>query len=108
MGSEYRLGTHDEAKTPSGPGISLMVYEMSGSYDVYVDLPIERVDMDAWPADVDCDASARVDLWNDVDPIDLFAIGLQTLAVASYHIPAEELTALKQNAIEAIAKLTSR
>ena len=90
MGTEYCLGKHGTAMTPAGPGISLMAYEMSGRLDVYVDLPKELVDMDAWTD------AARVDLWKDVDPIDLFKIGQNIMAVARQHMTPEEITATTQ------------
>jgi hypothetical protein len=81
MGSEYTLGKHEtNVETPTGFGISLMAYEMSGTFDVYADLPKDRVDVDAW------ENAARVDLWKDLDPESLFLIGYNIMRTASYHI----------------------
>ncbi len=76
MGTEYCLGMHGDVKTPSGNGIAIMAYEMSGNFDVYVDLPKEKVDIDAW------NNAARVDIWEDIDPQKLFSIGCKVIDVA--------------------------
>jgi hypothetical protein len=80
MGTEYCLGKHGEVPTPAGNGISLMAYEMSGTFDVYVDIPREKVDMEAW------DNAARVNLWEKIDPADLFNIGLNIMQIAKRHL----------------------
>jgi hypothetical protein len=83
MGTEYVLGRHDPVETVNGDGICLMAYEMSGLLDLYVDLPKDRVDVEAWP---DC---ARVDLWNGVTPEELLKIGLEITKVAKFHTRGE-------------------
>ena|SRR5579859_584144 len=89
MGTEYCLGKHGKEITPQGEGICLMAYEMSGTLDVYVDLPKGQVDMDAW------ENAARVNLWKKVDPADLFTIGLSVMHVTSQHMTKEEISKLK-------------
>ena len=64
MGTEYCLGKHGAENTPQGLGVSLMAYEMSGCFDVYVDLPKSSVGMDDW------DDAARVNIWDKIDPDD--------------------------------------
>ena len=80
MGTEYRLGCHGDEETVSGAGTTLMAYEMSGVFDVYADVPKERVDIDAW------DTCARVDLWNKVDPVDLLSMGINIVKIATFAI----------------------
>jgi len=79
MGSEYCLGNHGDAETPQGPGVSLMGYEMSGLFDVYIDLPREFIDLDAW------ENAARVSIWKDLDPDELYRIGSNICRIAEYH-----------------------
>lgn len=79
MGTEYCLGKHGTADTPQGLGISIMAYEMSGEFAVYLDLPKELVDVDAW------DDAARVNVWEKVDPDDLLRIGLNIVRIAKQH-----------------------
>ena len=104
MGTEYCLGKHGKEKTPQGDGIHLMAYEMSGEFDVYIDLPKERVDMDAWDdasKNAESDRSrpssisgcaARVNLWEHVDPIKLFEIGLNIITIASLNAEGDKRT----------------
>jgi len=88
MGSEYCLGTHGEIETPQGLGVKLMAYEMSGAFDVFIDLPKESVELDAW------ENAVRVNLWDNIDPIALYKIGMNIKRIASYHM-------LEQDIIEA-------
>lgn len=81
MGTEYTLGKHDiEEETVNGDGIHLQAYEMSGLFDVYIDIPKDRVDMDAW------DSCARVNLWNEVTPEELFNIGINIVRIAKQEL----------------------
>jgi hypothetical protein len=85
MGTEYCLGNHGDEDTPQGIGISLMAYEMSGTFDVYVDLPKEKVDLDAW------DNAARIDVWEKIDPSKLLKIGKNFIRIAQQHMGEEFL-----------------
>ncbi len=80
MGTEYVLGVHDNVDTVNGHGVFLSAYEMSGLFSVQIDLPKDRVDIDAW------DSCARVELWNDVTPEELLRIGKNIVNIANFHI----------------------
>lgn len=80
MGTEYTLGKHDEVMTVNGQGIHLQAYEMSGLFDVYTDIPKDRVDLEAWE---DC---ARVDLWKNVTPDELLKIGSRIIEIAKQEL----------------------
>src|SRR3990167_2995542 len=91
MGTEYCMGKHGDAITPQGIGISFMAYEMSGMFDVYMDLPKTQVDMDAW------DEAARVNLWEKIDPVKLYKIGLNIMDIARRHIDEEEFKNIRRD-----------
>lgn len=91
MGTEYCLGCHGKAMTPQGVGVSLMAYEMSGALDVYADMPKEKVDVEAW------EDAARINLWEKVNPSELFRIGLNIIQIAKQHMSDEEARIILDN-----------
>jgi hypothetical protein len=84
MGTEYTLGVHGSCDTPQGKGVRLLAYEMSGLLDVYVDVPKDQVDIDAW------EDAARVVLWNNVEPKDLLRMGLNFIKIACRNMSEED------------------